>query len=101
MGEKLSKNEIFTPEQLKRIAEGAEASKKAEAKRAGDYVECAVPGPEEFSSINEGADRINLRQANKIKLRPQSKFVKRTGAENYCWLNAWQDKNEIDKGERK
>jgi len=92
---------IFTPEQLKKIADGAEASKRVEAKRAGDYVEYAGPGPEEFGGIDRGADRINLSQADKIKSRPRSEFKKRAGAENYGWLNAWQDKNEIDRGKRR
>lgn len=92
---------IFTPEQLKKIVEGAEASRKAEAKRAGDYVEYAGPGPEEFSEMDKKKDRAVMSKVNKIKSRPRSEFKKRAGAENYGWLNTWQDKNEIDKGKRR
>jgi len=50
---------------------------------------------------NETADKAVLPQTNKIKLRPQSKFVKMPGApKNMGWLKAWQDKQEHNAGKR-
>jgi len=88
-------DKIFTPEQLKRMEKEAADNELAEAVRDGSYVPYLGPGLEEFSSsIDEGVDRVDLHQANRIKSKPQPNFRKKPEVKGYGWLDTWEKEQD-------